>query len=352
VHFNKWVALAARAAQEEGMPRALRHEYPGAVYHLMARGDGGKLVFESDADRKDFLARLGKVCASHGWQVHAWVLMGNHFHLLVETPEANLVSGMKLLLGAFSQCWNRRRERRGHVFQGRYKSVPVNASDSDPYYFRIVVDYIHLNPARAGLAGGAKGKLTGYRWSSLPAHAKGSGPDWLETGRLLRAFELAGDGRGRRAYLDWLEARAANDGGKIDGEATKALKRGWYLGEPGFRDRLLGKLERKAGRRSRAGEALKQHGELEAERQVAAALALLGLPVGEEALAAVRKGDPRKVRVAALIRSKTTASNQWIARRLGMGHPGSVSRLVSASGKDPKKTREVKKLEELLKCAS
>jgi REP element-mobilizing transposase RayT len=317
----------------------------------MARGDGGKTVFESDADRKDFLSRLGKVCASHGWRVHAWVLMGNHFHLLVETPEANLVSGMKLLLGAFSQSWNRRRLRRGHVIQGRYKSIPVNASDADPYYFRIVADYIHLNPARAGLAGGARGKLTGYRWSSLPAHSKGAGPDWLETGRLLRAFELAGDGRGRRAYVDWLEARAAN-GGTIDIEATKALKRGWFLGEPGFRDRLLARLERKPGKRSRAGEPLKQHGESEAERLVIHALRLLGLPVAEEELAGLRKGDPAKVRVAVLVRTTTTASNEWIARRLGMGHPGSVSRLVSAFRKDPKRVQEARKLEELLKCAS
>jgi REP element-mobilizing transposase RayT len=114
------------------MPRTIRYQYPRAVYHLMARGDGGKLVFENDEDRKAFLFRLGKVCECHGWLVHAWVLMGNHFHLLVETPEANLAVGMKLLLGSFSQGWNRRRGRRGHVFQGRYKSIPVNASDSDP----------------------------------------------------------------------------------------------------------------------------------------------------------------------------------------------------------------------------
>ena len=309
------------------------------------------MVFESDADRKDFISRLGKVCASHGWRVHAWVLMGNHFHLLAETPEANLVSGMKLLLGAFSQSWNRRRLRRGHVFQGRYKSVPVNASEADPYYFRIVADYIHLNPARAGLAGGQKGKLTAYRWSSLPAHAKGSGPEWLETGRLLRAFELAGDGRGRRAYVDWLEARAAN-GGMIDSEATKALKRGWYLGEPGFRDRLLGKLERKAGRRSRAGEPRREHGEAEAERLAVQALGILGLAAGPGELAGLRKGDAAKVRVAMLIRNATTASNEWIAKRLVMGHPGSVSRLVSACGRDPRIVQEVERLKILLKCAS
>jgi putative transposase len=144
------------------MARPLRFQYPGAVYHVMARGDGGKRIFESDEDHAVFIARLGEACASHGWRVHAWVLMGNHFHLLLETPQPNLVAGMKWLLGTFSQGWNRARRRRGHVFQGRYKSVPVNSSDAEPYYFRSVADYIHLNPARAGLAGGRKGELAGY----------------------------------------------------------------------------------------------------------------------------------------------------------------------------------------------
>ena len=95
-----------------------------------------------------FLSRLSRVCGSHGWRVHAWVLMGNHFHLLLETPEANLVSGMRILLGSFGQAWNRRRQRRGHVFQGRYKSIPVTGERaSDPFQFRVVADYIHLNPA-------------------------------------------------------------------------------------------------------------------------------------------------------------------------------------------------------------
>lgn len=332
------------------MPRALRYQYPGAVYHLMARGDGGKAVFETDDDRRAFLFRLGKVCGSHGWRVHAWVLMNNHFHLLVETPEANLVNGMKLLLGTFSQTWNRMRMRRGHVFQGRYKSIPVNASDSDPYYFKIVADYIHLNPARAGLAGGDKGSLLGYRWSSLANHAKGNGPDWLETGRLLRAFELADDGRGRRAYVAWLEARAAQDGGRIDEKAMKALRRGWYLGEATFGDRLLEMLKKPSANKSRASDAPKAHGEAEATRLAGLALAALGLPEDRKELAKLRKGDARKVLVACLLRKFTTAGNPWIARRLAMGHPGSVSRLVAAAAIHPPTERELKKLEKLLKC--
>jgi putative transposase len=83
------------------MARPLRYEAPGAVYHVMARGDGGRMVFESEWDREDWLRRLGEVCGKYGWRVHAWVLMGNHFHILLETPEANLVAGMKWFMGVF-----------------------------------------------------------------------------------------------------------------------------------------------------------------------------------------------------------------------------------------------------------
>ena len=320
------------------MARPLRFQYPGAIYHVMARGDGGKNVFESDDDRKAFVFRLGQVCGSHGWRVHAWVLMGNHFHLLLETPQANLVSGMKYLMGTFSQGWNRARLRRGHVFQGRYKSVPVTGTDADAYYFRIVADYIHLNPARAGLAGGVQGALVGYPWSSLPSYFKGNGPDWLVMDRVLRAFELAQDGRGRRAYVAWLEARAANAEGKIDEEAMEAIRRGWYLGKETFKDRLLKLLDRSAARapsgRSRSGGVIRDHGEKEATRIIRNGMKALGVPSGVAALAALPKSDKRKVILACLLREKTCVSNDWIASRLSMGHPGSVSRMISAGRAD------------------
>ena len=318
----------------------------------MARGDGGKVVFENDVDRKEFLFRLGKVCECHGWRIHAWVLMDNHFHLLVETPEANLSNGMKLLLGSFSQGWNRRRLRRGHVFQGRYKSIPVNASDSDPYYFRIAADYIHLNPARAGLTGGGNGRLIDYPWSSLRNYAKGKGPDWLECDKLLRAFELAEDGRGRRAYTAWLEACAAQNGGKIDEEAMKALRRGWYLGKPDFSQRLMGLLDSKRRKNSPANGAHQSHGKAEAERLAAEALAALGISSERKDLERMRKGDQAKILVAVLLRKKTTAGNEWIAERLCMGHHGSVSRLVVAASKDAKQESELKKLIKRLKCVT
>ena len=101
------------------MPRQLRVEYPGAIYHLMNPGDRRKAIFRDDEDRKLFLATLGECCGKTDWQVHAWCLMSNHFHLVVETRRADLVAGMKWCLGTYTARFNRRHKPVGHLFSGR-----------------------------------------------------------------------------------------------------------------------------------------------------------------------------------------------------------------------------------------
>ena len=110
------------------MARKLRLEYPGAIYHVMNRGDHREPIFRDDHDREQFLTTLGEACAKTGWQVHAWCLMGNHFHLVVEIPQANLVAGMKWWLGVYTSRFNRRHKLFGHLFSGRYKSLIVDFS--------------------------------------------------------------------------------------------------------------------------------------------------------------------------------------------------------------------------------
>jgi REP element-mobilizing transposase RayT len=132
------------------MARPIRIQYPGAVYHVMARGNQGGEVFHDAPDRQTFLASLGEACAKTGWRIYAYVLMANHYHLLVETPEPNLVEGMKWLQGTYTQRFNHRHKVRGHLFQGRYKAIPVDGQEGN--YFEVVSTYIHLNPARAGQA--------------------------------------------------------------------------------------------------------------------------------------------------------------------------------------------------------
>src|ERR1035437_3264410 len=104
------------------MPRALRIEYPGAIYHMMNRGDHREPIFHDDNDRKRFIATLGEACTKADGQVHAHCLMGNHFHLVLETPNANLVAGMRWFLSTYTARFNRRHKQFGHLFSGRFTS--------------------------------------------------------------------------------------------------------------------------------------------------------------------------------------------------------------------------------------
>lgn len=335
------------------MARPLRYEAAGAVYHVMARGDGGKTVFEEDPDRYGWVDLMERACGSYGWRVHAWVLMGNHFHLLVETPEPNLVAGMKWLLGVYSQGWNRRRQRKGHVFQGRYKAVVVNGEERDGSYFKIVADYIHLNPVRSGWVGGETGKrLRSWRWSSFPAYAGSKIPEWLERARVLRAFQLSEDHRGGRAYAGYLEARAKDAKGAVTDGALKELRRGWCLGERSFADKVLeamaGGARPKRRKGSVAGAAASAHDEAEAEQLAMAALRALDAPTETSQLLGKGKWIDETSVVAALIRKRTGVKNCWVAQRLGMGHEGNVSRAIRRVNEFPSWKSRLKNLEAML----
>lgn len=127
------------------MARPLRIEFTGALYHVTARGDRREDIYEDDEDRAAFLKVLGEVVSQFNWVCHAYCLMSNHYHLLIETPDANLGRGMRQLNGVFTQTSNRRHQRTGHLFQGRYKAILV---DKDAYLLELA-RYIVLNPVRA-----------------------------------------------------------------------------------------------------------------------------------------------------------------------------------------------------------
>jgi REP element-mobilizing transposase RayT len=145
------------------VPRKLRVQYPGAIYHIMNRGDRREVIFKDDHDRYRFLEAVGQASEKTGWQIHAYCLMSNHFHLVVETPQPNLVAGMKWLLGTYTIRFNRRHQEFGHLFSGRYKALMVDGSGNG--YLKTVCDYVHLNPVRAGLLR-ANQPLEAYPWSS------------------------------------------------------------------------------------------------------------------------------------------------------------------------------------------
>src|ERR1700690_1568351 len=189
------------------MSRKLRIEYPGAMYHVMNRGDQREDIFRDDPDRQKFLATLGEACAKTEWQVHAYCLMRNHFHLVLETPQPNLVFGMKWLLGVYTKRFNIRHKLCGHLFAGRYKALVVEGSGNG--YLKTVCDYVHLNPVRARLVQPEE-PLSAYGWSSYALYLgrPSRRPGWLRVDRLLGEWGIPQDSvAGRRVFGERMERR-------------------------------------------------------------------------------------------------------------------------------------------------
>ena len=165
------------------MSRPLRLEFPGALYHLTSRGDRREDIYEDDTDRQAFLDVFSSVIERHNWVCYAYCLMSNHYHLLVQTPDANLSKGMRQLNGVYTQAYNRRHKKSGHLFQGRYKSILV---DVDSYLLE-VSRYVVLNPVRAGMVKSA----AQWEWSSYQAMVdQAAPPEWLSSDYLLSQFSV------------------------------------------------------------------------------------------------------------------------------------------------------------------
>jgi REP-associated tyrosine transposase len=308
--------------------RKLRLEYPGAVYHVLNRGDRREPIFKGDQDRTLFLTTLAETCQKTGWRVHALCLMPNHFHLVLETPSANLVAGMKWFLGTYTSRFNRRHKLFGHLFSGRYKSLIVDGSGTG--YLKTVCDYVHLNPARANLLA-LEDNLSQFRWSSYPAYLLSSRqrPPWLRVDRLLGEHGLPGDTKAaRREFAARMEARRA---AALDPE-WKAIRRGWCLGGKPFRKEILRQMRQQTGPHH-GGDERRETEEAWAEQLLTEELKRRRWTEAE--LAQARKGGLEKLALARRLRQETTMTLPWIAQRLNMGASGSLANLLrAAKGKE------------------
>jgi len=309
-----------------GVPRKLRVEYPGAIYHVINRGDRREPIFKDNVDHRRFLETLAEACGKTDWQVLAYCLMPNHFHLVVETPQANLVAGMKWFMGTYTSRFNRRHKLFGHLFSGRYKALIVDGSGNG--YLRTVCDYVHLNPSRAKLLQKEESLRT-YRWSSFPEYLKAptKRPAWLRVERLLGEYGIHRDSAAGRGRLE--EALEQRRGAEY-GQAYKAIRRGWFLGDEKLKQELLAQVSEKAGK-SHYGEELRESAEAKAERIVAEELRRLGWK--EDELKRQRKGHRRKVQMARRLRAETTMSLKWMAERLAMGSASMVTHCLRQKGR-------------------
>lgn len=279
------------------MARPLRIEYPGAVYHVTARGNARKKIFLNDSDRDGFLATLGWVIGRFGWRCHAYCLMGNHFHLLIETPKPNLSLGMRQLNGVYTQRFNRGHKRVGHLFQGRFKAILV---ERDSYLLELA-RYIVLNPVRAKIVSTVKG----YPWSSYPATAGlAPAPAWLTLDGILKP--LAAPRRmARKRYAAFVAQ------GITQASPWVALKGQTLLGDEAFIKKMAPHLQKKA-----------------AVREVTKRQRLLHRPSLKHLFAGTQTNKARNVAMERAYREYGYTQAE-IARTLGL-HYASVSRIIKA----------------------
>src|SRR4030095_14108661 len=275
------------------MARKLRVQIPGAIYLLTSRGDRRENVFRDDDDRQAFLKTLEGACRKTAWQVHAYCLLPNHFHLVVETPQSNLVSGMKWFLGTYTARFNRRHSISGHVFAARYKSQLV-APDGD--YLQQACDYVHLNPVRANLLSSDR-PLDLFPWSSYGLYVRPSErPAWMRTDRLLEGNETA---KSRANCAQRLETLRMEN---LD-EQNRKLRSRWCIGSPEFQREILERIETEGWiGPHHFGPEIHQVAEAKASRIIDEELARAVWTEAE--LLRKQKGDPVKLQIAQRLRAE------------------------------------------------
>ena len=206
------------------MAPPLRLEFAGALYHLTARGNAQQPIFLDDTDRQQFVRLLSREIRQQHWLCYVYCLMGNHYHLVIETPEPNLSRGLKRLHGTYTQWFNRRHQRVGHLLQGRFKSLLVEKES----YLQELCRYVALNPVRAGMVPDAGA----WTWSSYRATAGiQEAPEWLDTSSVLSLFDT-NQATARAAYQ-----RFVADGVHQPSPWAQVTSQ-IFLGSPEFLDRI------------------------------------------------------------------------------------------------------------------
>lgn len=299
-------------------------EYPGACYHVINRGNFRSKIFLAKGAAEAFERTLFQACERFGWKLSAYVIMTNHFHLAVETPEPNLSIGMKWLQGTWVMRNNRFRRRTGRPFQGRFKGILL-----EPEALAPVTSYIHLNPQRAGLE--SIEQIGEYRWSSLSWYLKKPRPGFLNMDAVLSAIGGIKDSKyAHKKYLGYLKFLAENEPEK-KALAFDKLSEGWCYGSKAFKKEAILQIKQKGADLDRFrllgidSENIQEAKELQWESMLKILAKEAGIEIPK---LPDKKSAPDKVILASLMKARSSVSNGWLAERLEMGRPASVSQYV------------------------
>jgi REP element-mobilizing transposase RayT len=301
------------------MARKLRLEFPGACYHVINRGNYRVDIFKTEGARQAFEACLFEACTRSNWILHAYVLMSNHYHLALETPEPNLVAGMQWLQSTFANRFNKLRGERGHLFQGRYKALLVE--EGEP--LAQVCHYIHLNPVRAGLT--EVGRLRDYRHSSYwYLWQPKTRPACFQPQYTLQVVGgLTDTPAGWKSYADYL-AWQAEEGPVGKSKAYVNLSKGWVLGTADYKATLRADHALAAEARAWTQEGALELRQAQWEERLQQGLAAVGKTL--EQARQEPKSAAWKLAVAAWMKACTQANNGWLSARLHLGTPAAFSR--------------------------
>ena len=304
------------------MARRPRIEFAGAIYHVLNRGNYRADLFDSAGAAQAFVDCLFQTCERMGWRLHAYCLMRNHYHLAVETPRGNLVSGVHWLQSTFGNRFNRFRGEHGRAFQGRYQAILVEPGR----HLAQLVDYIHLNPVRAGVV--TLDQLAQFRWSSYRYFVRDTGerPAFLLCGDWLQALgELADSPKGWLAYHDHLAWLMADEGRQKEA-AFERMSKGWVYGGEDYQKTLLREYKRMPKAQDWGGGEVGEINRLEWKRLLDRALRVLDRDP------ASARSEPKsaawKIAVATWLKQRTSVGNRWLTEQLHMGSPDAVSHYV------------------------
>lgn len=305
------------------MPRKLRLEYAGAVYHVLNRGNYRTDLFQTAGAAQAFLKALEAAVGRYGWKLHAYTVMRNHYHLALETPEPNLVAGMHWLQSTFATRFNRLRQERGHLFQGRYQSLAVE----DAAALSRLVDYIHLNPVRAGIV--SVEQLAAFRWSSLGPLIKRKAFPGLTAEAWLAQLGVKADAEGWTAYLAHLTELSGDTARQTEMDFDN-MSVGWAIGTDGWR-RALAK-EHAAMALQPGLPAAELRALREAKWEEAAVRELSAVGESEAALRDAGKFAAWKVALGCKLRAEGVPVT-WLAGRLCLGTPDSARVYLSRAAR-------------------
>ncbi len=312
------------------MPRPKRIHYEGAVYHVTSRGNERRKIVLDDADRGMFVRLLAEMVDHHDVTCHAWVLMDNHYHLLLETPAANLSLAMKHFNGIYTQKFNKKHHRVGHLFQGRYKAIVVE-KDS---YLKELCRYVVLNPVRARMV-----KSPGeWKWSSYKATAGLEQPEkWLETDWLLGQFGRTLQ-QARKAYRAFVTEGMGRKESPWD-----ELRSRLYLGKEEFLDRV-----HEAGQKHKHLDVPKYQKHVvkqDPDRLIRKVATAYG-EKPEELLRAGKRGSEARDVAIYLLKRESGLSLKEIGKRMGVGLTAVGNRWVKMKVRLLKDKGLAKKIEE------